>query len=77
MFHAAGWTFPWSIPFSFSTQVRAPSSLQYNPCRPRSWLDHSADRGLLLNLEALLELSCYALLWSPYSAGTLRPSKDY
>jgi hypothetical protein len=21
MFHAAGWTFPWSITFSFSTQV--------------------------------------------------------
>ena len=21
MFHAAGWTFPWSITFSFATQV--------------------------------------------------------
>jgi len=28
MFHAAGWTFPWSITFSFATQVRALSPRQ-------------------------------------------------
>jgi hypothetical protein len=75
MFHAAGWTFPWSIPFSFATQARAPSLLHYNPCKPRLWLDHAADRGLLFNLEALLELSCHTLLWSSHSAGALPPLK--
>lgn len=37
--------------------------------------DHSADRGLLVNLGASLELPCYTLLWSSYSAGTSPPAK--
>jgi hypothetical protein len=78
MFHAAGWTFPWSLPFSFSTQVRATiSPLQLYPLQTHLWLDHHADRGLLPNLEALLELWCYTLLWSSHGTGTLPPLKDY
>jgi hypothetical protein len=76
MFHAAGWTFPWSIPFSFATQVRSTSPLQYNPRRPHLWLDHLAERGLFLNLEALFEFSCHTLLWSSHGAGTLSFLED-
>ena len=78
MFHAAGWTFPWSITFSFATQVRAPSlRCGITLCRPHLWVDHPAERRLFPNLETLFELSCYTLLWSSHSAGTLPPLGDY
>ncbi|KAI0307967.1 hypothetical protein B0F90DRAFT_1813320 [Multifurca ochricompacta] len=53
MFHAAGWTFPWSITFSFATQAVS---------------DHLANSRLLFDLEAFLELRSNTLLWSSYSA---------
>jgi hypothetical protein len=59
------------------TGVRPIPSLEYSLCNSHLLLDHPANRGLLPNLEAPFELSCYTLLWGPYSAGTLPPHKEY
>jgi hypothetical protein len=52
MFHAAGWTFPWSIPFSFATQVSSLCLL----CIPASL---NVDQTTLRTVD-------YSLIWKHF-----------
>lgn len=66
MFHAAGWTFPWAITFSFATQV---TDLRLSQNIDSFDEDHSADCRQWSNMETFPEFWSNALLWCANSSG--------
>jgi hypothetical protein len=66
MFHASGWTYPWSCTFSFCTQV---GSLIAGLAVTHVHQDHHPRRLKSGHLEALPALRSHSLLWGAHSAG--------
>ena len=68
MFHAAGWTFPWSITFACATQVSTECLFVFIIYMV---IDYHSVSGKCANLEPFPSFKYFALLWSADSSSMI------
>lgn len=68
MFHAGGWTYPWTNVFAFATQVRE-QFIFFHVAEPMKYKDHDANRRLPTHMETLPQFCGYTLLRCTNSTG--------